>query len=232
MTPSRGLTAARRRGEWSATRTWRNGRRKGLKIPWEISREGSSPSVRTNKIRQFLTLVLRQLLRQWLVSALCQQICLSDSGGLLSLLWAGGGNAPPHIARQEKSKLAGFLPPTSGRTQKALDRICPTAKGEADRYRAPVSERPLLALSGHGRVHRRCPLSGVKRTRPFCGNPLLRSLLGAKRTCLFAAHMSASDPKQTLLNERLVWVRFSHAHCIHGSYFAGRGSKYRVALPC
>ena len=30
-----------------ATRTWRNGRRKGLKIPWEISREGSSPSVRT-----------------------------------------------------------------------------------------------------------------------------------------------------------------------------------------
>ena len=49
-----GLTAARRRGEWSATRTWRNGRRKGLKIPWEISREGSSPSVRTiDPVRHF-----------------------------------------------------------------------------------------------------------------------------------------------------------------------------------
>ena len=35
-----------------ATRTWRNGRRKGLKIPWEISREGSSPSVRTNQIAE------------------------------------------------------------------------------------------------------------------------------------------------------------------------------------
>jgi hypothetical protein len=28
-------------------------------------------------------------------------------------------------------------------------------------------------------------------------NPLLRSLLGVKRTSLFAAHMSASDPKRT-----------------------------------
>jgi hypothetical protein len=31
----------------------------------------------------------------------------------------------------------------------------------------------------------------------LCGNTLLRSLLGAKRTSLFAAHMSAFDPKQT-----------------------------------
>ena len=30
-------------------RTWRNGRRKGLKIPWEQSCEGSSPSVRTTQ---------------------------------------------------------------------------------------------------------------------------------------------------------------------------------------
>jgi hypothetical protein len=29
------------------TWTWRNGRRKGLKIPWEQSRAGSSPTVRT-----------------------------------------------------------------------------------------------------------------------------------------------------------------------------------------
>jgi hypothetical protein len=31
-------------------RTWRNGRRKGLKIPWGKPCEGSSPSVRTNII--------------------------------------------------------------------------------------------------------------------------------------------------------------------------------------
>src|SRR5262245_53253067 len=31
----------------------------------------------------------------------------------------------------------------------------------------------------------------------LCENPLLRSLLGVKRTCLFAAHMSAFDPKRT-----------------------------------
>jgi hypothetical protein len=30
------------------------------------------------------------------------------------------------------------------------------------------------------------------------GNPLLRSLLGVKRTWLFALHMSAYDPKRTL----------------------------------
>jgi hypothetical protein len=31
-----------------------------------------------------------------------------------------------------------------------------------------------------------------------CGSPLLRSLLGVKRTWRVAAHMSASDPKRTL----------------------------------
>ena len=31
----------------------------------------------------------------------------------------------------------------------------------------------------------------------FCGNPLSRSLLGAKRTCPFALHMSSNDPKRT-----------------------------------
>src|SRR5262245_33459919 len=31
----------------------------------------------------------------------------------------------------------------------------------------------------------------------LCENPLLRSLLGLKRTWFFAAHMSASDPKRT-----------------------------------
>src|SRR5262245_18684457 len=35
---------------------------------------------------------------------------------------------------------------------------------------------------------------GGKADMTMCGNPLLRSLLGAKRTCRFALHMSAYDP--------------------------------------
>jgi hypothetical protein len=31
----------------------------------------------------------------------------------------------------------------------------------------------------------------------LCGNPLLRSLFGVKRTAVVAAHMSANDPKRT-----------------------------------
>jgi hypothetical protein len=42
---------------------------------------------------------------------------------------------------------------------------------------------PLLAQSRHELVHCTCPLSGVKRTMTVCGNPLSRSLLGAKRHC-------------------------------------------------
>jgi hypothetical protein len=41
---------------------------------------------------------------------------------------------------------------------------------------------PLLAQSGHPQLHRTCPL------------------LGVKRTCLFALHMSAFDPKRTLVS--------------------------------
>jgi hypothetical protein len=37
----------------------------------------------------------------------------------------------------------------------------------------------------------------------LCGNPLLRSLSGVKRTWLFAVHMSAYDPKRTSLNSGL-----------------------------
>jgi hypothetical protein len=40
---------------------------------------------------------------------------------------------------------------------------------------------------------------GGKADMTLCGNPLLRSLLGAKRTSLFAAHMFAFDPKRTSL---------------------------------
>jgi len=38
---------------------------------------------------------------------------------------------------------------------------------------------------------------GGKADITVCGNPLSRSLLGAKRTWLVAAHMSACDPKRT-----------------------------------
>src|SRR5262249_32839173 len=38
---------------------------------------------------------------------------------------------------------------------------------------------------------------GGKADMTLCGNPLSRSLLGVKRTSLFAAHMSAYDPKRT-----------------------------------
>src|SRR5262252_10774305 len=37
-----------------------------------------------------------------------------------------------------------------------------------------------------------------KAEMTVCGSPLSRSLLGAKRTCPFALHMSAFDPKRTL----------------------------------
>ena len=39
---------------------------------------------------------------------------------------------------------------------------------------------------------------GGKADMTLRGNPLSRSLLGAKRTCSFALHMSANDPKRTL----------------------------------
>jgi hypothetical protein len=36
-----------------------------------------------------------------------------------------------------------------------------------------------------------------KADTTLCESPLLQSLLGVKRTLLFAAHMSANDPKRT-----------------------------------
>src|SRR5215468_3894623 len=38
-----------------------------------------------------------------------------------------------------------------------------------------------------------------KADMPLCESPLSRSLLGAKRTCSVAPHMSAYDPKRTCL---------------------------------
>src|SRR5262245_2995912 len=49
---------------------------------------------------------------------------------------------------------------------------------------------------------------GGKADMVVCGCPLSRSLLGVKRTSPFALHMSASDPKRTLLSPLLVcWFR-------------------------
>jgi hypothetical protein len=39
---------------------------------------------------------------------------------------------------------------------------------------------------------------GGKADMTVCGNTLLQSLLGVKRTCVFALHMSAFDPMRTL----------------------------------
>jgi hypothetical protein len=38
-----------------------------------------------------------------------------------------------------------------------------------------------------------------KADMTVCGSPLSRSLLGVKRTCRFALHESAYDPKRTLV---------------------------------
>jgi hypothetical protein len=43
---------------------------------------------------------------------------------------------------------------------------------------------------------------GGKADMTLCGNPLLRSLLGIKRTWRFAAHMSAYDPKRTSVGSK------------------------------
>ena len=43
----------------------------------------------------------------------------------------------------------------------------------------------------------------------LCGGPLLWSLLGVKRTSLFAAHMSAYDPKRTKLQTT---IAYPYAH--------------------
>ena len=41
---------------------------------------------------------------------------------------------------------------------------------------------------------------GGKADMTFCGNPLSRSLLGLKRTCPCALHVSANDPKRTSMS--------------------------------
>jgi hypothetical protein len=57
---------------------------------------------------------------------------------------------------------------------------------------------PLLALlSRHDERAAECLLSGGKADMTKRKYPLLRSLLGVKRTLRFAPQMSAFDPKRT-----------------------------------
>ena len=46
-------------------------------------------------------------------------------------------------------------------------------------------------------MHRTCPLSGLKQTRPFADVRFLGRYWGVKRTCRFALQMSAFHPKRT-----------------------------------
>jgi len=50
----------------------------------------------------------------------------------------------------------------------------------------------------------------------FCGGPLLWSLLGVKRTSLFAMHLSAFDPKRTFDSGTLISINraWSRLQCL------------------
>ena len=79
---------------------------------------------------------------------------------------------------------------------------------DLDRFRA---ERALIFCNSRDRAFVRCRATRINSTvqgtnnfifgwpvcRPSGVCPLLRSLLGVKRTCRFALHMSAYDPKRT-----------------------------------
>src|SRR5512132_2964464 len=65
---------------------------------------------------------------------------------------------------------------------------------------------------------------GGKADMTVCGNPLSRSLSGVKRTCPFALHMSANDPKRTCPLVQLDHERRVGLYSRHGrrSQEAGR----------
>src|SRR5215467_14591214 len=64
---------------------------------------------------------------------------------------------------------------------------------------------------------------GGKADMTLCGNPLLRSLLGVKRTWPFAPHMSAYDPKRTL---------HSHSSAVPISKLVTHAAEERVLARC
>jgi hypothetical protein len=77
----------------------------------------------------------------------------------------------------------------------------------------------------------------------FCGISLSRSLLGAKRTWLVAAHMSAFDPKRTFtmrhvsstLLRLLLLQRYGHTTQTEGGFkadlFSLQLQNYAVRVP-
>jgi hypothetical protein len=78
------------------------------------------------------------------------------------------------------------------RTRHSLSR--PTARRRADRVNREMSafgpkRASIVALQ--------MSAFGGKADIAVCENPLSQSLLGVKRTCRFALHMSANDPKRT-----------------------------------
>jgi len=79
----------------------------------------------------------------------------------------------------------------------------PVTNASESNCKADPYNRETLESKGFGSAVRRpmeCLLMfafGGKADMTLCGNPLLRSLLGVKRTCPFALHMSAFDPKRT-----------------------------------
>jgi hypothetical protein len=57
--------------EFGGTPGWRNGRRRGLKIPWPKGRAGSIPAPGTSKIKDFLRSgKVRQALREMLTATI------------------------------------------------------------------------------------------------------------------------------------------------------------------
>jgi hypothetical protein len=58
---------------------------------------------------------------------------------------------------------------------------------------------------------------GGKADMTFCGNPLLRSLLGEERTCFCAPRMSAFDPKRTSSAQRASRVQIERVQITSGS---------------
>ena len=66
-------------------------------------------------------------------------------------------------------------------------------------YRRTGNLRAVQLLLGHTKIESTVRYRGIDVDDALADIrcPLFRPLLGAKRTCLFALHMSAFDPKRT-----------------------------------
>src|SRR4029450_2459710 len=75
------------------------------------------------------------------------------------------------------------------------------ASGHVNRVNRPNTwlHRPMLQTFKKVLANSEPSTHGGKADTTVCGSPLSWSLLGVKRTCPFALHMSAFDPKRTFL---------------------------------